>query len=139
MVAKRDTTAGSLFAARCRSVHLKERLTEAAGGMLTMQEVSRRFGLSPQCIEKALHEKRLIADEKAGVRRLSACQFVDRGILNGLPDALSALPVVGFWSRLSFLVAGLPEAGYRTPIEALRASKAAEVVYAARRYGEHEV
>lgn len=104
--------------------------------MLSVREVSRRFGLSPKCIEKALHEGRLIANEEAGVRRLPACQFMDRGILNGLPDVLCALPVAGFWTRLSFLLAELPEAGYRTPIEALHAGEAAEVVRAARQYGE---
>ncbi len=132
-----DLDADPLLAARSRGFEMKERLLEKAGGSLTVLQVAELLGMSRQAVNKAIKAARLIAyEDKAGHYRLPACQFEDDRILRGLPDVLRALPVEGFWSRLSFLLAEDPMLGGVEPVVALKAGLKENVLLAARHFGE---
>lgn len=132
-----DIDADPLLAARSRGFDMKERLLERAGGSLTVRQVADLLGTSRQAVNKAIKAGRLIAyEDKAGHYRLPACQFEDDRIVPGLPDVLNALPVEGFWSRLSFLLAEDAMLGGLGPVAALKAGMKEEVLSAARHFGQ---
>lgn len=132
-----EIEAGPLMPARSRGFEMKEGLLGKAGGALAVIAAAALLKSSRQAVNKAIKSGRLIAyEDKAGHYRLPACQFEDDRILPGLPDVLRALPVEGFWSRLSFLLAEDAALEGMDPISALKAGKTEAVVSAARHFGE---
>ncbi len=131
-----DLAGDPLAAARLRGFEQKERLLERAGGALTVMQAAELLGTSRQAVNKAIKAGRLLAyADKQGHYRLPTCQFAGREILPGLAETLRALPMTGFWSRLSFLTASDPLLGGKDPVASLRAGRIADVLTAARHFG----
>jgi hypothetical protein len=140
-----DTAASSsgsdaIAAAKLRAIGVREKLIEAAGGLLDTKGVAAQFGVTPQAIHKQQKESKLLAVPLGNRLQFPAFQFDESGApVAGLAAVIRSLAQrsIGPWSQLRFLAGHSARLGNRTPVEALRAGERDRVLRAAEAFGEH--
>jgi hypothetical protein len=112
-----------------RSVEVKQRLLEGAGGAL--------MRISRQAVNQRRNRGRLLG-VPAGSRFLyPACQFTETGVVPHLGEALEAFEDVNDpWTRLSVLLSGEDVLEGETVIGALRRGRVEDALAEIRRFGE---
>lgn len=140
-----DTAASSsrsdaVATAKLRAIQVREKLIEAAGGLLDTKAVAEQLGVTPQAIHKQRKEAKLLAVLLGNRLQFPAFQFDESGApVGGLPAVVRSLAQrsIGPWSQLRFLAGHNARLGNRSPIEALHAGERDRVVRAAEAFGEH--
>lgn len=126
-----------LAGALVRGARLKVWQLVAAGGGLTAAEVAAALGTTPNAVEQARGEDRLLGVQIAGEVVYPRAQFDSRGqLLPGLERALRGFRLPGDWMRLGVLLARDERLGGRTPFEALAAGDTDAVVECVSDFGE---
>lgn len=123
-----------------KGVEDKQRLIQEAGGLLSVGEVARVRGLTPQAIHKQRRSRKLLSVPYGGEEKFPAIQFTDEGQpVPGLSAVLHALHLEGAWGTLDFLLSPDDELDGLSPIETLKRhpEKLEEVVRLASTQGEH--
>ena len=82
----------------------KAELVELAGGLYTLTEVAAILTISEQLVEQRRKAAELIAIETREGYRYPACQFTPDGIVKGLSEVLSVMPIRADWMRLEWLL-----------------------------------
>lgn len=126
-----------LAAARLRGLQRRQAILAAEGGLLSVQQVAERLGLSRQAVDNRRKAGRLLALH-TGRRGLGypAWQFDERGVLGGLEETLSVLRVDDPWMRAWFFLTPDPHLEGRRALDALRAGEVDRVRRAAEAYGQ---
>jgi hypothetical protein len=140
-----DTAASSsrsdAFAtAKLRGIQVREKLIQAAGGLLDTKGVAEQLGVTPQAIHKQQKEAKLLAVPLGNRLQFPAFQFDESGApMGGLSAVVRSLAQrsISPWAQLRFLAGHSARLGNRTPIEALRAGELDRVLRAAEAFGEH--
>lgn len=110
-----------------------ERLV-ADGTLIESATFAERMGWTRQALSKALAAKRVFCFEHGGARYFPVLYLddsLDRGALHKVSKALGHLPP---GAKLQFFETPKVSLGQRTPVEALKAGKLADVVTAAESY-----
>jgi hypothetical protein len=120
-----------------RSVEVKQRLLEGAGGALEASQVADLLRISRQAVNQRRNRGRLLG-VPAGSRFLyPACQFTETGVVPHLGEALEAFEDVNDpWTRLSVLLSGEDVLEGETVIGALRRGRVEDALAEIRRFGE---
>ena len=113
----------------------KAELVELAGGLYTLTEVAAILTISEQLVEQRRKAAELIAIETREGYRYPACQFTPDGIVKGLSEVLSVMPIRADWMRLEWLLVPDDALEGISPPEALRAGRLEDVIDIAR---DHE-
>lgn len=126
-----------LAPARLRGVRARDALLAAEGGPLTAEEAGARLHISRQAIDKRRLGGQLLA-LTLGRRGYSypAWQFVDEGLLPGLPEILALLEEHPPLAKLRFFLSGNVRLGGDRPLDRLRRGDLDPVRRAARTFGE---
>lgn len=125
--------------ARLRGLQAARALLEREGGTLTAEEVAEHLGVTRQAVDKKRNAGKLLAVSRGSRSVLyPAWQFTPQGILQGLEPVLAALDEnqTDPWAKLSFFLGENLRLGGDSPLTALRAGRTAEVLAAARNFGE---
>ncbi len=129
----------ALAAARARGLAVQREALDAEGGALGAQEVADLLGISRQAVDQRRASGKLLAVD-LGLRKnlYPRWQFTEGGILPGLEEVLAALSEheTSSWMCLRFFLAKNYRLDERRPLDVLRRGEVAEVVEAARAYGE---
>jgi hypothetical protein len=123
-----------------KGVEDKQKLIQEAGGLLSVGEVARARGLSPQAIHKQRRARKLLSVPHGGEEKFPVIQFTEEGEpVAGLSTVLQALHLAGTWGALDFLLSPDDELDGLSPIEMLKRhpEKLEEVVRLASTQGEH--
>ncbi len=123
-----------------RGVEDKQKLIQGAGGLLSVGEVAKVRGLTPQAIHKQRRARKLLSVPYGGEEKFPAVQFTDEGQpVPGLSTVLHALQLEGSWGTLDFLLSPDDELDGLSPIEMLKRhpEKLEEVVRLASIQGGH--
>src|SRR5262249_47832800 len=129
-----------LAALIAKGIEDKQKLIQEAGGLLSVGEVAKARGLSPQAIHKQRRARKLLSVPFGGEEKFPAVQFTDEGQpVPGLSSVLHALHLEGAWGTLDFLLSPDDELDGLSPIETLKRhpEKLEEVVRLASTQGEH--
>jgi hypothetical protein len=125
--------------ARLRWLRDRDRLLVAEGGAVPVTMAMEILGLkSRQAVQQRRARGKLLGLPLGGSTYLyPVWQFDQQGkVLGGLPETLSVLAHLDPWGQAAYLLAGEPRLDGVRPLDALRAGRIAEVVDAARHYGE---
>ena len=124
--------------ARLRWLRDRERLLAAEGGAVPVTAAMTILGLkSRQAVQQRRARGNLLGlPLSAGTYLYPVRQFDRQGVLPGLPETLAALKHLDPWGKAAFLLSGDARLDGLRPLDALRAGRTAEVVAAARHYGE---
>lgn len=127
-----------LASARLRWLRDRQCLLEAEGGAVPVTTVMTILGLkSRQAVQQRRARGRLLGLPLGGSSYLyPVWQFDRQGVVHGLSETLAALAPLDPWGQAAFLLAGEPQLDGARPLDALRAGRVADVVAAARQYGE---
>ena len=123
-----------------KGVEDKQKLIQEAGGLLSVGEVAKVRGLSPQAIHKQRRARKLLSVPHGGEEKFPVVQFTEEGEpVSGLGAVLQALHLTGAWGTLDFLLSPDDELDGLSPIETLKREpeKLEEVVRLASMQGEH--
>jgi transcriptional regulator with XRE-family HTH domain len=118
----------------------KQKLIREAGGLLSVGEVAKARGLSPQAIHKQRRARKLLSVPYGGEEKFPVIQFTEEGQpVSGLSTVLQALNLAGAWGTLDFILSPDDELDGLSPIEVLKRhpENLAEVVRLASTQGEH--
>jgi hypothetical protein len=115
-----------------RGARRKAELIALAGGLLSAGEAAARLRISRQAVDKRRRAGRLIAVPRGREHGYPAAQFTDDGLVLGLDDCLGALGYDSPWMRLEWLLVPDAVLGGASPLDALRAGRADDVLAAAR-------
>jgi hypothetical protein len=118
-----------------RGAELKEELIRRAGGYLSASEVSKLLGISRQAVDKRRRSGKLIAVPIKGDNAYPRCQFDREGVILGLQEALSSMPIESPWMRLEWLLTPDDALSGRSPLDALKAGDRESVLRIARGHG----
>jgi hypothetical protein len=127
-----------LLASRLRGITMREKLFQAAGGLLPVSRVATILGISRQAVDKRRKADQLLA-VSVGKRGYlyPACQFEDEKIIEGVAKILPKMKTLSSWSALRFLVNVNDRLEGRTPIQALHQGEIERVAGAASQFLEH--
>jgi hypothetical protein len=123
-----------------KGIEDKRKLIQEAGGLLSVGEVARARGLSPQAIHKQRRARKLLSVPYGGEEKFPVIQFTEEGQpVPGLPNVLHALRIEGAWGTLDFLLSPDDELDGLSPIEMLKRhpERLEEIVRLASTQGEH--
>lgn len=127
--AVRDPLAGAI----ARSIDVKQRLLEEAGGGMAVKEAAGVLGLSPQGVYYRLNVRSLLAvATPSDTRLLPAFQFESPEMTRRMGEVLPAFGDTDSWVVLSLLFSGAPALGGVRPVDALREGDVEAVIRAAR-------
>lgn len=122
-----------LAAALSIGVGMKEQMLRMEGGVLSAEEAAAALGLE----ETSLSAIALFHLNVDGKPVYPAFQFCEGGRLPGVEQILSAFRVTDPWMRVNFMLTGDVRLQGQKPLDLLRNGNLADVVRAARAYGEH--
>lgn len=127
-----------LIEARLRGLTMRERLVQAEGGVLRVEQVAKHLGLTRQAVDKRRRSGKLLAlDTGRRGYAYPSWQLGPRGTLPGFEQILADLNVQDPWMQVAFFLSGDPRLNGATPLEELRRGNVEGVRRAARGYGEH--
>ena len=116
----------------------RAQLIEQNGGVFKTEQVAEYLGISTQAVNKRRSSRQLLG---LTFRRrghvFPAWQFDQHGTVAGLEQTLLALAEHDEWMQNVFFVTPNIRLGGRRPLELLRDRKIAEVIEAARDFGQH--
>jgi hypothetical protein len=123
--------------ARARGLERRKALLERCGGLWQASKVAEHLHVSRQAVVKRRTNGKLLAvDVGRNGYQYPACQFTERGVVEGLDTALKALDYDDPWARLKFFLTPDSRLDDRTPMDALRAGDAEAVGHVAAMTGE---
>jgi hypothetical protein len=125
--------------ARLRWLRDRERLLAAEGGSVPATTAMEILGLkSRQAVQQRRARGKLLGLPLGGsTYRYPIWQFDQHGeVLPGFAEVLTALVHLDPWGQAAYLLAGEPRLDGMRPLDALRAGRVADVMEAARHYGE---
>ena len=124
--------------ARLRWLRDRERLLSAEGGAVPVTAAMTFLGLkSRQAVQQRRARGKLLGLPLGGSAYLyPVWQFNQQGVIPGLSEVLAALERLDPWGQAAFLLSGDARLDGLRPLDVLRAGRVAEVVTAARQYGE---
>jgi hypothetical protein len=126
-----------LAEAFARGAAAQQELLEVAGGAWTAAQVASHLGITRQAVDKRRKRDSLLAVESGGGFLYPVCQFVETGVLAGLPEVLQAIDSPSGWTRLSLLLSEtLTGPPGRTLLDAVRARDLTSALHAASTWGE---
>lgn len=126
-----------LAAARLRGLAVRAELLKAEGGVLSVNEVATRLGISRQAVDKRRRARQLLALPMGKSRYLyPTWQFAEKGVLSGLEEVLQAFQDDAPWSQAAFFLGENTILGGKRPLDELRRGNVAEVRRAAALLGE---
>jgi hypothetical protein len=114
-----------------RESNLKE-----AGGVYSLDAVSKLLGVSKDAVQQQVRERQLIAVLVKDEPQFPICQFSEYAPLKGLKDVLQELNTDNPWFQLHWLLSGDPRLD-GTPLEYLLNGRVQATIAAARMYGVH--
>lgn len=135
-VAANLATAEPLAAAYARGAERRRAVLQAAGGALTPNGVAERLRCSRETVSRWRRDGQLLALPRG--RRafvFPACQFGERGPLEGLGQLLAAAYVRDPWGQLEVLLTPADSLEGQSPLEALRAGRLEEAIAVVRDTG----
>lgn len=116
-----------LAGAIARGAAVRARLAEAAGGMLSAEDVGKALGISRQAVDKRRAAGKLLAVRIRGDWHYPSAQFRDGEVLHGIEEVLAGMGDASAWSVLDFLLTPDDALDGRPPLAALRTGDAAPV------------
>lgn len=130
--------ANPLAAARLRGLLNRELLLRAEGGAVPVAQAAKLLGVTPQAVNKR-RTKGVLLGLTMGRRGYlyPVWQFDRGGTLPGLEAVLTELRNHDPWMQLAFMVNSNLYLDGETPLSELQRGRLAEVMRAARSYGEH--
>lgn len=125
-----------LAKARLSGLASRRFLLYAEGGVIAVEEVAERLGMTRQGVDRRRRAGRLIG-LTMGRRGYAypVWQFGDVGTLPGLEPVLTALDGVSPWSQVSWFISPNTRLDGESPLLLLRKDEIEPVVMAARAYG----
>jgi hypothetical protein len=126
-----------LAPARLRGLRARAELLAAEGGALSARAVADLLGITRQAVAKRRRAGRLLGLTTGRYAYVyPAWQFGDDGTQPGLESVLNALSDHDPWMQLAFFLAPNRRLAEATPLSELRKGHVADVLRAARAYGE---
>ncbi len=121
-----------------RGIEARTKLIQENGGVFSTEQVARYLGVTQQAVTKRRNGRQLLG---LTFRRRGcmypAWQFVHSGTVPGLHVVLMALAEYDEWMQNVFFITPNTRLAGRRPLEYLREGKVAEVVQAAKEFGQH--
>jgi hypothetical protein len=121
-----------------RGIEARTELIQNNGGVFSTEQVARYLDITPQAVTKRRHSRQLLG---LTFRRRGcmypAWQFIQSGTVSGLHEVLMALAEHDEWMQNVFFVTPNTRIAEHQPLEYLRDGKVAEVLEAAREFGQH--
>jgi hypothetical protein len=127
-----------LATAFLRGIDARTKLIQDNGGVFSTEQVARYLDLTQQAVTKRRHSRQLLglSFRKRGCM-YPAWQFTQSGTVPGLHAVLMALAEHDEWMQNVFFVTPNTRIAEHRPLEYLRDGKVAEVLEAAREFGQH--
>ncbi len=124
--------------AQLRGLEARQQVLEAEGGTLSAEQLARRLHLTRQAVDLRRRNHRLIGLPigRHGYR-YPVWQLGPDGVWPWVPQVIEALAPHDPWQQVFFLLSLHPDLGGQTPLNALRAGRADEVVALARTYAAY--
>lgn len=127
-----------LAAARVHGLEVRAHLLKEEGGVLSVNEVAARLGISRQAIDKRRRARQLLALPLGKNRYVyPAWQFTNNGTLPGLERILEAFQDEAPWSQAAFFLGENTVLDGKRPLDELRLGNIDGVRRAAALLGEH--
>ncbi len=121
-----------------RWAQMRKRLLEAEGGVLGAQAFADRLDITRQAVNRRRTAGKLISLELARHGyRYPTWQLDDKGVLDGIPQALAAFDDIDDWTRFAWFLNANILLDDRRPLDLLREGDPQPVIEAASRYGQH--
>lgn len=122
--------------AKARSLEVRHRLLEDAGGVYEVAEVADFLGVTPAAVHQRRQRGTLLAVRSPNGQWLyPAFQFDPPDLANGIGPVLTAFRVDEPWTKLSVLLSSASSLGGMRPIDALRAGDVDGAIEAVASYG----
>lgn len=122
--------------AKARSLEVRRRLLEEAGGAYEVSAVAEFLGITPAAVHQRRQRGTLLAVRAAnGQWVYPAFQFEPPTLANEIGRVLSAFRVAEPWTKLSVLLSGAPSLGGKRPLDALREGDLEGAIEAVVAYG----
>lgn len=123
--------------ARLRGLEVRERIAQAEGGTLTVEQAARLLGISRQAVDKRRRAGRMLALPIGNHRyAYPAWQFGQGGVLAGLRETLDELDAGDPWTRAAFFLGENAYLDGARPLDRLREGDIEPVRRAAWWYGK---
>jgi len=121
-----------------RGIEDRTALIRENGGVFSTDQVARYLDITPQAVTKRRHSRQLLG---LSFRRRGcmypAWQFIQSGTVPGLHEVLMALGEHDEWMQNVFFISPSSRLAGRRPLDHLRDGKLAEVLDAAKEFGQH--
>lgn len=128
----------ALTTARIRGIEARQQILTAEGGTWTVAQVAKHLHLTRQAVDQRRRAGRILALPVGRHGYLyPAWQFSPEGMLPRLEPVLKALDPHDAWGKVVFLLSPHPDLSDKTPVQTLRAGKAAAVLEVAEAFAEH--
>lgn len=122
--------------AKARSLEVRRRLLEEAGGAYEVSAVAEFLGITPAAVHQRRHRGTLLAVRSAnGQWVYPAFQFEPPALANEIGPLLTAFRPEEPWTKLSVLLSAAPSLGGKRPIDALREGDLEGAIEAVASYG----
>lgn len=122
--------------AKARSLEVRRRLLEEAGGAYEVSAVAEFLGITPAAVHQRRHRGTLLAIRAPnGQWVYPAFQFEPPALANEIGRVLTAFRTEEPWTKLSVLLSAAPSLGGRRPIDALRGGDLEGAIEAVASYG----
>lgn len=122
--------------ARARGAAIRQRLVEDSGGLLELDAIARRLGVSPEVVTSMRRQGEILGVPLDYRWTYPACQLDDQGLVPGLRHVLSAFQDASVWSQFAILVAPSKRFGGRSALWLLRAGDVESARAIATGYGK---
>src|SRR5579875_117605 len=124
--------------AQLRGLEARQRMLDAEGGTLSVEQMARRLHLTRQAVDLRRRNRRLIGLPvgRHGYR-YPAWQLGPTGIWSWVPAVVEALSPHDPWQQVFFLLSPHPDLGGETPLNALRSGRTEQTLGLARTYARY--
>jgi hypothetical protein len=120
-----------------RGIEARTKLVRENGGVFSTEQVARYLDITQQAVTKRRHSRQLLG---LTFRRRGcmypAWQFIQSGTVPGLHEVLMALAEHDEWMQNVFFITPNTRLAGRRPLEYLRSGQVAEVIDAAKEFGQ---
>jgi hypothetical protein len=135
---KENLTQDPLFVARQRGIEARQKLFFHGGQPLKSEEVGKLLNISRQAVDKRRNQNKLLAVYRGKKKcyYYPIWQFKYEGVLPGWEKVLAALADISPWGKMIFMLTEDRRLRNQSPLEALQKGRIAEVIAAAKAYGQ---